>query len=90
MSYQYEEHREWINGPEGTKALASVLKHIEQLLEPAGAAMMCKLWPVGIGNTDRMMAAVDRAVELGVIVEVNVTPRPWGQHRIFTLPEERT
>lgn len=87
MSYSYESHRAWINGPEGTKALAEVMRNISERLDPAGAAMMHRLWPSGAGDSDNMMAAVDRAAELGVIEEVRQASTPWGQHRIFRRPQ---
>lgn len=80
--YSYEEHRDWINGPDGTRAVAFVLNRVREVMEPAGAARMYALWP-STGDSDTMMAAVDRVVELGVIRELDVTPRPAGQHRVF-------
>jgi hypothetical protein len=82
VSYRYEEHREWLASDEGIKAVGQVIRNVEQRLDYAGAAMMCKLWPAA-GDSWEMMAAVDRVVALGMIVEVEQAQPPAGQHRVF-------
>ena len=83
MSYVYEDFREWLSTTEGAKATGEVLRNIETKLDPAGCAMMAALLPHSTGDSWRMLAAVDRCVEMGVLREVQQAREPAGQYRIF-------
>lgn len=84
--YVYANHREWLNSEQGIRAVGEVLRNVERVLRPAGAALMSAVWPTA-ANTDQMMAAVDRVVEMGVIVELKLEMHPSGQRRVFVLAE---
>lgn len=84
MSYRYEDHREWLGSDEGTKAVGEVLRKVDEVLRPAGAAMMCNLWP-SASDSWKCLAAVDHACAMGVIREVEQARTPAGQHRVFVL-----
>ena len=83
MSYQYGAYSAWLASAEGIEAVGKVLRKVETLLVPAGAARMCELWPDGVGDAWRMLAAVDHVVALGVIREVEQIREPMAQFRIF-------
>lgn len=85
MSYQYGDHREWLATDEGVAAVAEVIRKVETVLDPAGAATMVNLWPP-VSNNWRAMAAVDHVVRLGMIEPVIQAYAPAGQHRVFRRP----
>lgn len=81
--YRYEDHRAHIFTEQGQRDFLKVRDHVKGILEEAGAITMHKAIQPLSGDTWRMMAHVDRLVELGEIKEVT-KPGTAGQDRIFT------
>lgn len=82
MSYRYEDEKAWLFTDEGQRALFKANKTAVYLFDKAGAANgMNIVADAGAYDTFKMMAVLDRLVELGEIVEVTSGVR--GQDRIF-------
>lgn len=84
MAYDYETEKPWLFTDEGQRAVFAANENARKLLDSAGAFLgMRALNGVSIGDTWKMMAVLDRLVELGAIVEIT-GPNVWGQDRVFT------
>jgi hypothetical protein len=90
MSYEYDEQREELFTEEGQRQFLAMRDWCDKLLEAGGAFRMQEAMkaPGVRGDTWRMLACVDRLVELGEIYEIT----PEGtvqQHRIFSTHGRR-
>lgn len=82
MSYNYQVQKKELFTEDGQRILLAVRDEVHRLLEEAGAFMMQRAWRTcGGGDSWTFLAAVDRLVELGEIVELE--RRCAGQHRVF-------
>jgi hypothetical protein len=80
--YLYEVEKQGIFTEEGQREFLAVRDTVNILLDEAGAFLMCNAWKNISGDTWRMMAYVDRLVELGEIREVTGS-NVAGQCRVF-------
>jgi hypothetical protein len=85
--YVYEKQREEIFTDEGQRMFLKIRAHVFNALEFAGAVRMNEAISTCTGDSWRMLACVDRMVELGEIREISQTVRHAGQHRIFVKCE---
>lgn len=82
MSYRYEDERPWLFTDEGQRCLLKVRDNAFKLCDTAGAFNGMKAFrDVHVGDTFKMMAILDRLVELQDIREI--TDNVWGQNRVF-------
>lgn len=81
--YNYESHRQWLTTEEGARAVGMAVNHVEERLDPAGAATMARLMPMSAPDSWRAMATVDYLVECGVLLELEQVRKPAGQDRVF-------
>lgn len=83
--YEYKVEREAIFTEQGQRLFIGIRDHVKQMLRLSGAFTMGKAasLPDGIGAASgwKMMACVDRLVELGEIRELPTTGA--GQDRVF-------
>lgn len=85
--YSYQAVRPQLFSEEYQAAFIKVRDNAKQLLDQAGAFMSFKPFSgVSVGNTDIMLAMLDRMVELGDIREVT-DANVWGQHRVFVAAD---
>jgi hypothetical protein len=83
MAYVYTTERPWLFTEEGQVALIKTRDNAFRLLDSAGAFNGMKAFKdVSVGDTFRMMALLDRLVEMDDIREV-AGPNVRGQDRIF-------
>jgi hypothetical protein len=82
MAYKYENVRPQLFTEEGQSLFLKIRDKAFFLLQNSGAFMAEKAWKGCTGDTDMMLACLDRMVELKEIVEVTDL-HVWGQHRIF-------
>ena len=88
MSYNYETEKAWLFTDEGQRCLFKANENVRTLLEAAGAFVgFCALKNVSIDDTWKMLAVIDRLVELGAIREV--TSGVWAQDRVFVDGKRR-
>jgi len=80
--YKYLNEREAIFTEEGQRGFLRVRDNVKKLLKLAGAFQMINAWDGVIGDTDKMMAYVDRLVELKEIEELTDSNYA-GQFRVF-------
>lgn len=71
MGYSYEAEKGWIFTDDGQRALLRVLDRARKLLEKSGAVRETELLAKDSGDTWKLMALVDRLVELGYIARVS-------------------
>ena len=81
MSYEYESLKPMLFTENGQKDFLKVRDKVNSLIKTAGAFRMAE---AGIASWPDM-AAVDRLVELGELVEFKRDC--WGQFRVFTTPQ---
>ena len=84
MSYYYENEKPWLFSDEGQRVLFSAWEKGKYLLGVAGAFNGMMLFAGDgprAGDTFKMMAILDRLVELKAIREVTTEVR--GQDRVF-------
>lgn len=87
MSYNYAAERPWLFTEDGQVALFQTLERARSLLSVAGAFNGMKaLERVSVGDTFKMMALLDRLVELRALREVTAADCR-GQDRIFVAGE---
>ena len=82
MTYRYTEHRAWLFTEQGSTCFLKFRDNAKALLDTAGAFCGFNAFEgVSCGDTDRMLACLDRLVELGDVRCLN--PSAWGQHQVF-------
>lgn len=81
MMYSYQAMRSTVFTEEGQKRFLLIRDTAQKPLAQSGAVMSGKLL-VGGGDVWKMMACIDRLVELGELREIP-QERCAGQHRIF-------
>jgi hypothetical protein len=81
--YNYAQERPWIFTDEGQIALIKAYKNAIRLINIAGAASGMKIVYDCAHNTFKMMALLDRLVEMHELREVT-GPNVW-ENRIFVL-----
>ena len=79
--YNYEVEKHSIFTEEGQRIFLSVRDRVEKFLRLAGAVRMQEAIKGEIGDSWKMLACVDRLVELGEIKEI--TEDVAGQNRVF-------
>lgn len=82
MAYDYNSEKPWIFTEEGQRDFLKIRDGVWAMLDTAGAFKMHKALSIVSGDTWKMMACVDRLVELGEIREITDS-RVWGQDRVF-------
>ncbi len=82
--YDYKKEKQRIFTEEGQVAFIKIRDKAKSLLESSGSFRIDALMTVLSGDTNIMLACVDRMVELGEIRELTQEKYVWGQHRIFT------
>jgi hypothetical protein len=88
MGYAYATERPWLFTEDGQVCLLKARDEAFRLLKLAGAVNgMNALAHAGISDTFKMMAVLDRLVELGDIREIT-GPNVWGQDRVFVRARE--
>jgi len=80
--YEYQKERTYVFTEEGQVQFLSIRDRVGRLLDTAGAYSMGKALGCETGDSWRMMACVDRLVELGEIREIT-GPDVCGQDRVF-------
>lgn len=81
MSYSYQAERAKLFTEDGQEMFIKVRDNVHELLDSAGAFQAGKAWQGVSGDSWKMLACLDRLVEMGEIREV--TSNTWGQHRVF-------
>lgn len=86
MSYEYQDEKPGILTDDGQRLFLKVRDQVHEMLKCSGAVMMenATRLPPGVGCSCnwRLMACVDRLVEIDEIVEVN-RGECAGQYRLF-------
>lgn len=84
MGYNYQIERPWIFTEEGQVGLLRVRDHVQSVLKKSGAIKMGNCWPpcLGVGDSWKMLALVDRLVESEDLFEIDYG-HCAGQDRIF-------
>ena len=82
MAYKYENVRPQLFTEVGQILFLEIRDRAFLLLHNSGAFMAEKAWKGCAGDTDVMLACLDRMVELEEIGEVTDF-HVWGQHKIF-------
>lgn len=86
MGYIYADHKAEILSDAGQQLFLKIRDRAKRLLRDAGAFRLQECIVDCAGDSWKMIACVDRLVELGEIIEL--TPHPkvhyWGQNRVFT------
>ena len=84
MSYSYQTERPWLFTEEGQTCLLKARDRMFDLLDLAGAAngFAC-LKDVHCADSWKMLAIIDRMVEMGDIKEVTKSSEVRGQDRVF-------
>lgn len=81
--YVYSKVRPRLFTEEASVAFIKVRDNAKRLLNQAGAFMSLKPFDgVSVGDTDLMLAMLDRLVEIGDIREITGAD-VFGQHRVF-------
>lgn len=88
--YDYEQEKKRLFTDEGQRELIRVRDHVMSVLKISGAITMLSAMRGSSGDSWKMMAYVDRLVELGDISEVFKSHDTPGQYRIFVPAKERT
>lgn len=84
MSYSYSTERPWLFTEEGQVCLLKARDNAFRLCDEAGAFNgMCALDGAHVGDTFKMMAVLDRLVEMGDVREVTKRGEVAGQDRVF-------
>lgn len=84
MSYNYEIQKAELFTDEGQRLLLRIRDNVDRLLEEGGAFRMANAWKGCTADAWKMLACVDRLVELGEIVELSYpSGTPMAQHRVF-------
>ena len=82
MSYSYAIERERLFTEDGQVLFLKIRDNAQKLLKTAGAFKARNAWQDCSGDSWQFIAALDRLVELGEIIEVS-QPGCWAQHRVF-------
>ena len=83
MSYLYSDLRDTVFTEDGQVRFLAIRDNTRYLLDKAGAVSMEKAIAGQSGDVWKMMACVDRLVELGELREITAEQQVAGQHRIF-------
>ena len=86
MSYNYNEHRNFLFTDRGNVMFLSIRDRVNRLIDTAGAVSMGAAISGESGDVWNMMACVDRMVELNEIYEVQMVGPVPGQRRLFFKP----
>jgi hypothetical protein len=81
--YNYKEQRPFVFTEEGQEMFLKIRDKVHNTIKTAGAIRMDSAIAGNTGNTWKMLACVDRLVELKEIIEVTGSDIA-GQYRIFT------
>jgi hypothetical protein len=81
--YKYEELKEIIFTEDGQVMFLKIRDNVSRLLELSEAFSMSSVIKCVSGDTWKMMACVDRLVELGEIREITEPNKVAGQNRVF-------
>ena len=85
MSYNYQTQKQNLFTEQGQVFFLKVRDAAHALIKQAGAFRFDHVRVEGVHYSWDMLAAIDRLVELGELVEL---PRQcWGQFRVFTTPQ---
>lgn len=83
MSYDYQTERPYVLTDEGQRRVFAVADFATRAIEMSGAVTAGKLMSAaGSGDSWKLMACVDRLVEIGRLREI-AFPRSTWQERIF-------
>lgn len=82
MTYEYRRERSRVFTEQGSEMYEKIRGNVVRLLAQSGAVSSSAAWTGVSGDTDLMLACLDRMVELGLIREVT-GESVWGQHRVF-------
>lgn len=88
MSYDYETEKAYVCSEAGQQMFLAIRDNVRDLLKSAGAISMGHATKCATGDSWKMMACVDRLLELGEIKEVHRSGSVPGQYRIFVDPKE--
>lgn len=82
--YRYEDEREKLFTDDGQRLFLEIRDRTFGLLKIAGAARLEEMIKGSVGDSWRMLACVDRMVELSELVELIYPGSPaQGQNRVF-------
>lgn len=84
MSYDYKTERQNIFTEGGQVTFLAIRDRVNALIGQSGAVTMSSAISGQSGDTWALMASVDRMVEIGELVEVQMTRPVAAQNRIFT------
>jgi len=80
--YDYGRERKRVFTEEGNEMYEQIRGNVVRLLASSGAFTSSAAWKGVTGDSDLMLACLDRMVELRLLREVT-GDEVWGQHRIF-------
>ena len=83
MSYNYSVERHHVFTEEGQVMFLKIRDTAKRLLREAGAVRCQELLHGISGDSWRMLACIDRLVELGELHEITDPGIVAGQHRVF-------
>ena len=87
MAYDYAVQRASVFTEDGQIMFLKIRDAANRLFQLAGAARFQEITHGVTGDTWKMLACVDRLVELGEIREIPQESRTPGQYRIFVKAE---
>lgn len=85
--YKYEDLKPQLFTENGVALYIQIRDRAKRLLAEAGAFSMGAVIRDSTGDTWRMLACVDRMVELGELREVTIGLAVAGQDRVFVGPK---
>src|SRR5438270_855499 len=87
--YNYKEYKKEVFTEEGQEMFLSIRDRVHNILQQSGAITMAKAIYGESGDNWKMLACVDRLVELGEIKEIS-SDDVWAQNRVFISNRHRT
>lgn len=83
MSYDYATERPKLFTEDGQVMLLKIRDNVRRLLNTAGAFQAGKAFADVSGDSWKMLACLDRLVELGELERVTPKGTVWGQYEVF-------
>lgn len=82
MAYSYQTTKERLFTDQGQRTFLKVRDYINKIIAASGAIRMQEVFHSAGGDSDVLMACVDRMVELGELYEIKYE-HPSAQYRVF-------
>ena len=84
MGYNYQTEKPGIFTEDGQVMFLEIRDRVKRLIGQSGAVRMQEAMSGSVGDSWKMLACVDRLVEIGELLELRYpSGEPAGQHRVF-------